>query len=106
MRRPPAPTNNVEFTIGKNAFVVDLGEAKVLIPEQEFGLGTTSRVLDVGGGLGGFHAGVIWYVHYDIGFTLDDSLRRVLKEADSVRSNSTYSIIADGLAQRDRKSVV
>ena len=63
VRRPPAPTNNVEFTIGKNAFVVDLGEAKVLIPEQEFGLGTTSRVLDVGGGLGGFHAGVIWYVH-------------------------------------------
>ncbi len=99
VRRPPAPTNNVEFTIGKNAFVVDLGEAKVLIPEQEFGLGTTSRVLDVGGGLGGFHAGVIWYVHYDIGFTLDDSLRRVLKQADSVRSNSTYTIIGDGLAQ-------
>ena len=99
IRKPPTPTNDVEFTIGKNAFVVDLGGAQVLIPEQEFGLGTTSRLLDLGGGFGGFHIGVIGFLQYDIGFTLDDSLRAVLKEADSVRANTAYRVLGDGTVQ-------
>jgi hypothetical protein len=99
IRKPPTPTNDVEFTIGKNAFVVDLGAAQVLIPEQEFGLGTTSRLLDLGGGFGGFHIGVMGFLHYDVGFTLDDSLRAVLKAADSVRANTAYRVLGDGTAQ-------
>ncbi len=99
VRKAPAPTNDVEFTIGKNALVVDLGAAQVLIPEQEFGLGTTSRLLDLGVGVAGFHVGVMGFLQYDVGFTLDDSLRRVLKDADSVRSNSTYTVLGDGVAQ-------
>lgn len=99
VRKAPTPTNDVEFTIGKNAFVIDLGAANVLIPEQEFGLGSTSRLLDIGSGFGGFHIGVMGFMQYEVGFTLDDSLRRVLKEADSVRANTTYSILGDGVAQ-------
>jgi len=100
LKKPPAPTNDVEFTIGKNAFVMDLGQAQALVPEQEFGLGTTSRVLDIAGpGFAGFHVGVMWFLHYDIGLTLDDSLRRVLKNADSVHANSVYSILGDATGQ-------
>ena len=99
VRKAPAPTNDVEFTIGKNAFVVDLGAAQVLIPEQEFGLGTSSRLLDIGSGFGGFRVGVMGFLQYDVGLTLDDSLRRVLKDADSVRANTTYRVLGDGVAQ-------
>lgn len=99
VRKSPVPVNDVEFTIGRNALVVDLGAAQVLIPEQEFGLGTTSRLFDFGGGFGGFNVGVMAFLQYNVGFTLDDSLRRVLKEADSVRSNTSYSILGDAVAQ-------
>lgn len=99
VRKAPAPTSDVEFTIGKNAFVVDLGAAQVLIPEGEFGLGSTSRMLDFGFGFAGFHVGVVGFMQYEVGFTLDDSLRRVLKEADSVRANTTYRILGDGIVQ-------
>lgn len=99
IREAPAPTNDVELTIGKNAFVVDLGAAQVLIPEQEFGLGSTSRLLDPGFGFAGFRVGVMGFLQYDVGLTLDDSLRRVLKDADSIRANTTYSIIGDGTVQ-------
>ena len=99
VRKVPVPTNDVEFTIGKNALVVDLGAAQVLIPEQEFGLGSTSRLLDMGFGFAGFNVGVMGFLQYEVGFTLDDSLRRVLKEADSVRANTTYRILGDGIVQ-------
>jgi hypothetical protein len=99
VRKAPAPTNDVEFTIGKNAFVIDLGAAQVLIPEEEFGLGSTSRLMDVGFGAAGFNVGVMGFLQYDIGFTLDDSLRQVLKNADSVRANTNYRILGDGTVQ-------
>lgn len=99
VKKAPTPTNDVEFTIGRNAFVVDLGAAQVLIPEQEFGLGTTSRLLDFGFGFAGFNIGVMGFLQYEVGFTLDDSLRAVLKEADSVRANTTYRVLGDGIVQ-------
>lgn len=99
VKKAPTPTNDVEFTIGKNAFVVDLGAAQVLIPEQEFGLGTTSRLLDFGFGFAGFNIGVMGFLQYEVGFTLDDSLRAVLKEADSVRANTNYRVLGDGIVQ-------
>ena len=99
VKKAPTPTNDVEFTIGKNAFVVDLGAAQVLIPEQEFGLGTTSRLLDFGFGFAGFNIGVMGFLQYEVSFTLDDSLRAVLKEADSVRANTNYRVLGDGIVQ-------
>ncbi|MDP3909470.1 MAG: hypothetical protein Q8Q14_03680 [Gemmatimonadales bacterium] len=99
VRKVPAPTNDVEVTIGKNAFVVDLGATQVLIPEQEFGLGSTSRLLDMGFGFAGFNIGVMGFLQYEVGFTLDDALRDVLKNADSVRANTSYRILGDGLVQ-------
>jgi len=99
VKEAPTPTNDVEFTVGRNAFVIDLGAAQVLIPEDEFGMGSTSRPLDVGGGAKGFHFGVMGFMHYEVGFTLDDTLRGVLKDADSVRPNTTYGVFGDGIVQ-------
>ena len=95
----PTPTNDVEFTIGKNAFVIDLGAANVLIPEQEFGLGSTSRPLDMPFGFAGFTVGVMGFTQYEVGFTLDSLLRGALKDADSVRAGTTYTVIGDGVVQ-------
>lgn len=99
VKKLPTPVNDVEFTIGKNAFVIDLGAASVLIPEESFGLGTTSRLADVGGGAKGFHFGVMAFHQYELAFTLGDALRGVLKNADSVQAASTYTLLGDGVAQ-------
>lgn len=99
IRESPTPTNDVEFTIGKNAFVINMGGAQVLIPETEFGLGSTSRLLDMGAGFGGFHVGVMGFLQYEVEFLLDDALRAVLKQADSVSPNTTYRVFGDGVVQ-------
>src|SRR6266487_4637291 len=63
IKKPPTPTNDVEFTIGRNQLIIDLGSTKVLIPEQDFGLGATSRLLDVGGlGFAGFKLSVMGFL--------------------------------------------
>jgi hypothetical protein len=95
----PTPTNDVEFTIGKNELIIDLGEAQVLIPSDAFGFGGTSRFLDMGFGFKGFRAGVGGFLHHDIGFSLDDSLREVLKQASPVRPNTLYALLADATTQ-------
>lgn len=99
VKAAPTPTNDVEFTIGRNAFVIDLGAANVLIPEEEFGLGSTSRLMNMGFGFAGFNAGVMGFMQYDVGFTLDSALRGVLRDADSVRAGTTYTVLGDGLFQ-------
>jgi hypothetical protein len=100
VRKAPAPTNDVEFTIGRNLFVIDLGAAQVVIPEDEFGLGSTSRLLDMTPlNVAGFHVGVMGFMHYEVGFTLDSTLRAVLKDADSVQANDTLVVISDGVVQ-------
>src|SRR6266576_1484502 len=77
----------------------DLGASKVLIPEQDFGLGTTSRLLDVGAGAAGFHVGVMGFLQYDVRFTLDSTLRDFLTSDSSARPNTSYSVNVDGTVQ-------
>ena len=99
VKKPPTPTNDVEFTIGKNQLIMDLGNTQVLIPEQEFGLGSSSRLLDIGMGFGGVNVGVMGFMQYDVGFTLDPRLRAVLKDAAPVQPDSSYSLLTDALVQ-------
>ena len=99
LKKAPTPTNDVEFTIGRNQLIVDLGASKVLIPEEDFGLGTTSRLLDVGAGFGGFNVGVMGFIQYDIAFTLDTTLRSFLVNDSTARPNTNYFMNTDGTAQ-------
>jgi hypothetical protein len=97
IRKAPTPTNDVEFTIGRNQLKIDLGASEVLIPEQEFGLGSTSRPFDLMFGAAGFQGGVLTFLQYDAGFTLDSALRRAL--TDSVLPNDSLAILSDALVQ-------
>jgi hypothetical protein len=99
VKKAPTPTNDVTFTVGRNAFVLDLGAAQILVPEDEFGLGGTSRLLDLGFGIKGFRFGVQGFENHDVGFLLGDSLRAFLKNADSARANTTYNVLGDGIVQ-------
>ncbi len=99
VREAPTPTNDVEFTVGKNAFVVDLGAAQVLIPEDEFGLGGSSRLLDMGMGIKGFRFSVQGFESHEVEFILGDTLRAFLKNADSARTNTAYIVGGDGIFQ-------
>ncbi len=100
VKAAPTPTNNVEFTIGKNQLIMNLGATRVLIPEDKFGLGTTSRLLDAGVGFAGFHVGVMGFLQYDVGFTLDSLLRRALTDTVvGFLPSTNYTILGDGVAQ-------
>jgi hypothetical protein len=99
VRKSPTPTNDVEFTVGKNTLIIDLGATQILIPENDFGLGGTSRLLDVGFGVKGFRFGVQGFENHDVGFLLGDRLRDVLKEGDSARTNTTYNVLGDAVVQ-------
>ena len=99
VKKAPTPTNDVEFTIGRNKLIVDLGATKVLIPEQDFGLGSTSRLFDAGGGVAGFNIGVMGFLEYDVRFQLDTALRNFLVSDSSARPNTPYSVNVDGVAQ-------
>jgi len=99
IRKPPTPTNDIEFTIGKNQLIMNLGQTRVLIPDHSFGFGTSGRLVDMGFGFGGFNLSIMGFVHYDLSLTLDSALRSVLKDTVPVRPDSSYFIITDAIAQ-------
>ncbi|MGH7536428.1 MAG: hypothetical protein ACREMG_12745, partial [Gemmatimonadales bacterium] len=94
-----APVNDVEFTIGRNELILDLGNTQRVIPADEFGLGGSNRLLDIGFRIAGFRVGVTGWMQYEVGFSLDDSLLAVLKQADSVRPNTRYNVLGDAIGQ-------
>src|SRR5439155_1527390 len=99
VKKAPTPTNDVQVKIARDSLIVDLGATKVLIPEQDFGLGTTSRLLDAGVGFAGFHVGVMGFLQYDVKFTLDSTLRNFLTNDSTARPNTNYFVNTDGTAQ-------
>jgi len=100
VRKAPAPTNDVELTVGRNELILNLGASRVLIPEDAFGMGTTSRLLDAGIGFGGLRAGFMGFLHYDVAFTVDTALRRALTDTVvGVQPNDTLALLSDALAQ-------
>ncbi|HTI04991.1 MAG TPA: hypothetical protein VL549_06720 [Gemmatimonadales bacterium] len=100
VKKAPTPTNDVEFTLGKNQLILNLGATRVLIPEQKFGLGSTSRLLDMGFGFGGINVGVMGFVQYDVGFTLDSALHQFLTDTTvGAQPNTNYALLGDGIAQ-------
>ncbi|HMG19372.1 MAG TPA: hypothetical protein VK573_11650 [Gemmatimonadales bacterium] len=100
VKKSPAPTNDVEFTVGRNQLILNLGGTRVLIPEQKFGLGSTSRLLDMGFGFAGFHIGVMGFLQYDAGFTLDSTLRAFLTDTlVGALPLTDYAINTDAVVQ-------
>lgn len=99
IKKVPTPTNDVEFTIGRDSLIVDLGKAAQLVPTDRFGFGGTSRLADLGFTIKGVHIGALVWEEHDVGFQLGDTLLRFLRQADPARINTTYSSAGDGVAQ-------
>jgi len=59
VKKAPTPTNDVVFGIGKDSLRVNLGEAAKLVPEDEFGIGGSSRPLDPGISIKGVRVSVM-----------------------------------------------
>jgi len=99
IKKVPTFTNDVEFTIGRDSLIVDLGKASQLVPTDRFGFGGSSRLADIGVTIKGVHVGVLLWEAHDIGFQLGDTLLRFLREQDPARTSTTYASDGDGVAQ-------
>jgi hypothetical protein len=99
VKEPPTPTNDFEFTIGKDALQVDLGNAQTLVPAGQFGVSGSSRPLDIEPGFKGFRAGVMGWLHDDVELQLGDNLLAFLKDAQPAQHRTRYSVDGDGLVE-------
>jgi len=99
IEEPRTPTSDVEFTIGKNELIVDLGDAKLLVPTERFGIGDVSRLFDMGFDVKGVRLGVSAWFHRDLGMQLDSALTSFLHDAAPAQTNTRYGLLGDGLVQ-------
>lgn len=99
IKKVPEPTNNVEFTIGKDSLVVDLGASSQLVPTDRFSFGGSSRLMDIGPTIKGFHVGVLLWEDHEVGFQLGDTLLQFLRQKVPAKTNTSYTGIGDGVAQ-------
>jgi hypothetical protein len=99
VKKVPIPTNDVEFTIGRDSLIVDLGLASQLVPTDRFGFGGVSRLMDVGTTIKGVHFGVLLWEDHEVGFQLGDTLLQFLRQQDPARTNTTYATNGDAVVQ-------
>lgn len=98
IKRPPVPTNDVEFFIGRNELIVDLGESQQLVPDN-YELGGSARLFNVDVAVGPVWIGGMSWVHNEINVALDDNLRGFLKDAVPAQTNTTYGLDFSGIVQ-------
>lgn len=99
VKHAPTPTNDVIFGIGKDSLAVDLGEAQKLVPEDQFGIGGSSRLLDPGLAIKGVRVSVMGWLHDEVGFRLGDTLLAFLRDAQPAQHNTRYSVLGDAIVQ-------
>src|SRR6266704_2969844 len=99
VKQAPTPTNDVAFGIGKDSLRVNLGEAAKLVPEDEFGIGGSSRPLDPGISIKGVRVSVMGWLHDEVGFQLGDTLLGFLRDSEPARSNAPYTIDGNGILE-------
>jgi len=95
LSKAPAPTHDAIFTSGRDWFLVDLGQAPKLVPEDPYEIGGTIRPLDPGFGIGGLRVSVMGWAHDDVRLSLGNTMRGFLRDADPLQSNTRYSLLGD-----------
>ncbi len=98
VKKAPTPTNDVIFTVGIDSLVVDLGAAKKLVPEDQFGIGGSSRLLEPGFGFKGVRVSVLGWLHHEAGLQLGDTLLAFLRGTPA-RDSTRYNILGDGIVE-------
>jgi len=99
VKKAPTPTNDVAFGIGKDSFRVNLGESGQLVPVDEFGFGSSSRLLDPGFSVKGVRISVMTWLHIEAGFQVIDPLLSFLRDSVPAANNTRYSVLTDGIVE-------
>jgi hypothetical protein len=99
VKRAPTPTNDVVFGIGKDSLRVNLGQAALLVPQDQFGIGGSRRPLDPGITIKGVRIGVMGWLHDEIGFQLGDTLLGFLADSQPARAGTRYNVLGNGLLE-------
>jgi len=99
VKKAPTPTNDVVFGIGKDSLRLNLGLTAQLVPEDQFGIGGSSRPLDPGLSIKGVRVGVMGWVHDEVGFQLGDKLLGFLRDSVPADTNTRYNVLGDALLE-------
>ena len=99
VKKAPTPTNDVVFGIGKDSLRVNLGAAAQLVPEDQFGFGGSSRLLNPGFGIKGVRVSVLGWLHYDLGVQLNDKLLAFLRDSVEAQPRTGYGVFGNGIAE-------
>jgi hypothetical protein len=97
--KPPLPTNDVTFGVGRDSLQVNLGASQVLVPAGRFGLNGSSRPLSIEPSFHGFKVGVMLWFEDDVQLQLGDSLLGFLKEAHPAQPLTLYSVMGNAVVQ-------
>jgi len=99
VKQAPTPTNDVVFDIGQNALRANLGLSAELVPEDQLGIGGSSRPLDPGIGIKGVRVSVMGWLHDEVGLQLGDNLLGFLRDSQPATPNTPYTVIGDGILE-------
>ncbi|HEY6809266.1 MAG TPA: hypothetical protein VI160_10820 [Gemmatimonadales bacterium] len=97
VKKAPVPTNDVTFTIGRNAFGVDLGAAKGLVPTDPFGIDGSGRPMDIGFSILGVRASTMVWMQDQVDFQLGPNILAFLHDGQMADTNTLYDVSATGL---------
>ena len=88
VKQAPTPTNDVVFDIGQNALRANLGLSAALVPEDQLGIGGSSRPLDPGIGIKGVRVSLMGWLHDEVGLQLGDNLLGFLRDSQPATPNT------------------
>jgi len=103
---PEEPSGDVTIRIALDELVIDLRDAKTLVPTEGFAAGgrhslmTVGNTFDLGARYGTFRLDLFeLFVIDDLSLEIDDALQRVLRDAEPVVGGRTYGLDARGVLQ-------
>jgi hypothetical protein len=99
VKKAPTPNNNVVVGIGQDSLRVNLGQFATIVPQDAFGIGGSSRVLDPGIDIKGVRVSVLGWLHDDVELLLRDTLLGFLADSIPARHNAPYTVSVNGLLQ-------
>jgi hypothetical protein len=99
VKKAPTPNNNVVVGIGQDSLRFNLGQFATIVPQDAFGIGGSSRVLDPGIDIKGVRVSVLGWLHDDVELLLRDTLLGFLADSIPARHNAPYTVSVNGLLQ-------
>jgi hypothetical protein len=99
VKKAPTPNNNVVVGIGQDSLRINLGQFATIVPQDAFGIGGSSRVLDPGIDIKGVRVSVLGWLHDDVELLLRDTLLGFLADSIPARHNAPYTVSVNGLLQ-------